>query len=221
MCGRYNLIISATELVRFFQVAEGLDFTPRYNIAPTQTAPIIRAGMGETGREILAARWGLLPRWSKEPATRFPLINARSETAAEKVSFKGPFRKRRCLVPANGFYEWKKTGKEKVPHLFRRKDQAPLAFAGLWEIWGQGADAITSYTILTAEAGEMMQGIHDRMPIILPEEAFDAWLNPDLKDTTEVQSLLVPSDPADFEAFPVGTYVSNARNDGPQCIEPA
>jgi len=217
MCGRY-LITTPVEAIRqIFKVDQRPNLAPRYNVAPTQAVPIIRRGEG--GRELITARWGLVPFWAKDLKIGARLINARAETVAAKPAFRDAFRRRRCLVLADGFYEWQKTDDGKQPHLIRVTGGAPFAFAGLWENWtdkGSG-ERIDSCTIIVTEANALVAPIHDRMPVILPPESYDLWLDPSSADGT---TLLKPFPTAAMEAFPVSTRVGNVKNDDPGLIEP-
>jgi putative SOS response-associated peptidase YedK len=221
MCGRFTLTASGDVLARVFGLASPPAVTPRYNIAPTQPVPIVRAG-SDGARSWSEVHWGLIPSWADDPALGARLINARSETAAEKPSFRAAFRGRRCLVPASGFFEWK-TGKgRKQPYYVRRTDERPLAFAGLWERWQPAADVdpVESCTILTCGPNALLAPLHPRMPVILAPEDQARWLAPDERDPARLRPLLRPCDPAVLEVYPVSTVVNNARRDGPECVEP-
>ena len=218
MCGRFLLFSDGSSLASHFGLAGFPELAPRYNIAPTQPVAAVRAG--EAGRELVRLRWGLVTPWAKD--AKVAPINARAETAAEKSMFRAALRKRRCLVPASGFYEWLALAgqKQKQPYCFRPIDERPWAFAGLWERW-QGPDGpIESCAILTTEANELVRPVHDRMPVILPERHFGGWLDPLAQDAAELLPLLRPY-PADaMRAYPVGLLVSNPRNDLPECLAP-
>ena len=220
MCSRYSLTTSPQALSRVFGRYEGEDFPPRYNIAPSQPVLIVRTGFkGE--REFRLVRWGLIPSWAKDPGQYGMLVNARSETAAEKPSFRGPMRHRRCLVPTTGYYEWTGGRGSKQPHLIRLKDQPVFAMAGLWEAWlGADGSEIETMAILTTAASDDVAAIHDRMPAIIPQEAWSLWLDPNTTDAAAVQPLLRPY-PADaMKAYPVTTRVGSPRVDDPSLIEP-
>lgn len=221
MCIRYNLT-SPLEAVRAYFRAAGDDpFPPRYNIAPTQPVAIVRLDPNHA-REIALVRWGLIPSWSKDPAAFQTLINARAETAAEKASFRGAMRHRRCLIPANGFYEW--TGKPgaKQPHLIRRRDGGLIAFAGLWESWlGADGSEIDTMAILTVTANATLASIHDRMPAILQPEDFDAWLDVRGFRAEMAAEMLRPAADDLLEHITVDPRLNNARNEGPDLIKPA
>jgi putative SOS response-associated peptidase YedK len=216
MCGRFSLHQSAIQLAEIFEVPEP-DWTPRYNIAPTQ--PVLALGCYEAGmdRRFRLLRWGLIPAWAKEEAIGNKLINARSETVAEKPSFRSAFKQRRCLIVADGFYEWKRTAGQKQPYYFQRLDQQPFAFAGLWEHWQREGLTIDSCTILTTEANALLQPIHDRMPVILPPEMYDRWLDLDTPPA-ELQALLRPAEPATMQSHPVSTRVNRPSYESADCI---
>ena len=218
MCGRYTLTTPPDVLARAFCVPSVPPLPPRYNVAPTQPVLIVRKA---ANREAVLARWGLIPSWSSDAAIGNRLINARAETVADKPSFRAAFRQRRCLVPATGLYEWQKQGKYKQPYHVRRKDGEPFAFAGLWERWQEpGGEPIDSCTILTTEANDLMRSLHDRMPVILDPRSYDRWLDHGRHDREALCSLLAPCPSEWLVAFPVSSYVSNARNEGPKCLEP-
>lgn len=195
-----------------------LSATPRYNVAPSQDIPIVRLGRG--GRELAPARWGLIPSWTRDPATANAPINARSETAADKPTFRAALRQRRCLIPVDGFYEWRREGKAKQPYYIHRRDDGLFAFAGLWERWSDHAgNSIDSCTILTTTPNSLMQPIHDRMPVIVDPIDYVAWLDPKTPPAA-VATMMHPSPPAELEAFPVATTVNSPKNDGPDLITP-
>jgi putative SOS response-associated peptidase YedK len=173
MCGRFTLYSSGDEIARAFAVGV-TELVPRYNIAPTQSVAVVRARAG--GRELAWLRWGLVPSWAKD--AKIAPINAKAETAAERPFFRVALRQRRCLVPADGWYEWQGQGKHKQPYFFAPTDGKPLAFAGLWETWGRAGEALATCAILTTAANELTAPVHDRMPVILPAEAYTAWLDP-------------------------------------------
>lgn len=225
MCGRFVRFSSMRILGELFQCPAPPEVPARYNVAPTQPLPVVRvlrAGEGGVGREWAVVRWGLIPPWADDPSIGNRLINARAETAAEKPSFRNAFKKRRCLVPADGFYEWPKTAKKgpKQPYLIRLKSGQPFAFAGLWESWtSPDGEVIESCTILTTEANEALSAIHDRMPVIIAPEDYDRWLDP-ATPLEEVQSLLRPYPAEEMERVAVSTLVNNPRHDAPECVEP-
>ena len=217
MCGRY-LITTPVEAIRqIFEVHEWPNLAPRYNVAPTQSVPIIRRGDG--GRELVTVRWGLVPFWAKDLKIGARMINAKAETVAEKPAFRDGYKRRRCLVLADGFYEWKKIDGGKQPYLIRLKAAQPFAFAGLWADWtdkGSG-ERVETCTIITTEPNALTATIHNRMPAILAPEAYDLWLDPDAVDG---RTLLGPYPAEAMEAFPVSPRVGNVKNDDPTLIDP-
>jgi putative SOS response-associated peptidase YedK len=217
MCGRFTLAAPAAEIADFFEVDARLNLRPRYNIAPTQEIPVVRAK--EEGRELALLRWGLVPAWAKDPAIGNRMINARAESVAEKPAFRAAFKARRCLVPADGFYEWQRAGKRKQPFYIRRKDRAPFAFAGLYERWHDRAESesLETFAIITTEPNSLMAPIHNRMPVIIPEEAYDRWLDP---EETGDPDLLVPYPEEELTAYPISTWVNSPAHDDERCIEP-
>jgi len=223
MCGRYTITVLLNELRERFGFETDLEsLVPRYNLAPGQDAPVIVAG--DDGRVLQKMRWGLIPAWADDPKIGNRLINARAETAAQKPSFRAAFRRRRCLVPADGFYEWKKSPgtSKKTPMRIVIGEVEPFAFAGLWETWtGPDGAPRNTYTILTTTPNELLQSIHHRMPVILERVAENAWMDPAGEDTEELTSLLKPY-PADrMRAYPVSTLVNSPANDTPACLEKA
>jgi putative SOS response-associated peptidase YedK len=224
MCGRYTL--RSRGKAKFYGVpaAELLFLAPRYNIAPTQPVPaiVVRAnteGGGEGGREIVLFQWGLVPSWSKAAKGSGGFINARAETLEQKPSFAESFLRRRCLIPADGFYEWKRSGKWKQPYFFQMNDESPFAFAGIWDKWQSHGHTLTSCAIITTTPNELLATIHDRMPVILTAEAYDAWLDDDA-DPRELKALLAPFPAAAMKSFPVSTKVNSALVDEAQLVEP-
>ena len=220
MCGRFTLRLSPSELAEIFRLLREPDVRPRYNIAPTQPVAVIRAE-GKF-RDPSLMRWGLIPFWAKDDKIGSRLINARAETVAEKPSFRAAFRKRRCLIPADGFYEWKKLDdKTKQPYFIGLRHDDPFALAGLWEHWtGPNGNPVESCTIITCPANESLAKLHDRMPVILHEDDYDRWLDPQNKQFEELQSLLVPYPAAEMRTYPVSKLVNSPKNDVPDCAEP-
>jgi putative SOS response-associated peptidase YedK len=227
MCGRFVSTSPPDELAAYFgaeAVAETV-LEPNYNVAPTQD--VLAVVEHDGGRYLDAFFWGLVPSWAKDVKIGSKMINARAETLAEKSAFKKPFATRRCLVPADGFYEWKRlgTGKkpEKQPMFIRRTDGEPLAFAGIWSLW-RGSDKdqepLRSLTIVTTSPNELMRGIHDRMPVILPEERWASWLDRGNDDLDSLSAMLVPLPDGLLTATPVAKLVNNVRNNGPELLEP-
>jgi putative SOS response-associated peptidase YedK len=216
MCGRYYFFTPADLVAERFRVRGAPPLRPRYNIAPQQEAPVVVDG---AARRLAMMKWGLVPSWAKDPAAAYRMINARSETAPEKPSFRGPFRKQRALIPADGFYEWKREGKGKRPFALRLASHEPFAMAGLWDRWrAPDGKELFSFTILTTSANGLVSTVHDRMPVILPREAEETWLDPKIT-TDALKALLVPFD-GEMEAVPLSTAVNNPGNDGPELLTP-
>lgn len=217
MCGRYKLVAPTGRVFDEFSLtSRRLNLQPRYNLAPTQDAPVVR--LGPTGRQISLIRWGLVPGW----ATRFGAgqINARAETVADKPTFRDAVRARRCLVVADGFYEWKREGRDKVPYLFEANEGAPFAFAGLYERWDREGPPVESFTIICTAANALVGEIHDRMPVILPKAHWDAWLDTAANAPAEVLPLLAPY-PADaMKARRVNKRLNAAATDDPAVLDP-
>jgi putative SOS response-associated peptidase YedK len=220
MCGRYNLRATPQEIQEFFDLFRTPDWTPRYNIAPTQRVLALRFDESATPREPVLLRWGLIPAWAKDEKIGASLINARVETVAEKPSFRTPFRRRRCLIPATGFFEWQAaTAGPKQPFHIHRTNHALFAFAGVWERWGKGEQAVESCTILTTAASAELRPLHDRMPVILRPEDYDPWLAPSGYTVEELLALVRRSSLADLTADPVSTLVNNPRHESPDCVQ--
>lgn len=224
MCGRYFLTTPGQLLSKTFETsAAPAGLVPRWNIAPTQEVAIVRRATDATGdaRELALVSWGLVPSWAKERAIGNKLINARGETLAEKPSFRDSFKKRRCLVLADGFYEWQKVGTAKQPWAIRRADGEPFGMAGLWSRWKDPAtgEPLETCTIVTTTPNELLAPIHDRMPVIVPPAAHAIWLDP-ASERAALEALLVPYDAARMEAFAVSRRVNSPANDDPACLEP-
>jgi putative SOS response-associated peptidase YedK len=201
-----------------FRYLNNPDFPPRYNVAPTQPVPIIRVVEGQ--RELVLVRWGLIPAWVKDPRAFSLLINARGESAAEKPAFRNAMKRRRCLFPADGFYEWKQEVGGKRPYFVRLKSGQPMAFAGLWEAWmGPNGEEMETAAIVTTRASRSITHIHDRMPVIVPPEGFDFWLDPNV-DAEMASSVIAPALDAQLEFFPVSTAVNRTANDSPALLAP-
>lgn len=217
MCGRITL--TTTDLAAWFGPFEGEPLPPRYNIAPTQPVATLRL---VEGRRVLGPmRWGLIPHWAQDLKKLPMLINARADTVAEKPSFKHALRARRCLVPADGFYEWRTEGKKKLPQYFRMQDGRPFALAGLWEDWRDPEGAhVLSFTLITTEPNALVAKIHDRMPVILPPDQYDRWLDPGLRDPAAILPLLRPYPAEAMTSWEVSTRVNKAGEDDPSLIEP-
>lgn len=217
MCGRFALTHSAEALAEAFALKKVPDFAPRYNIAPSQPVAVVVLTDG-TAQELKWMRWGLIPSWAKDPAIGFKLINARAETLSEKPSFRTAFKRRRCLVPADGFYEWQaiEGSKRKQPYFICMKDRQLFAFAGLWEEWQGEGDILQTCTIVTTAANELMKPIHRRMPAVIEPANCARWLDPDASPQS-LQSLLVPFSRDALTAYPVSTLVNSPKNDGADC----
>jgi len=219
MCGRFTLTQSPELVAELFELDELPRFVAGFNIAPTQPVPVVRAG--KAAREFDYLYWGLIPSWSKDPSIGARMINARSETVTEKPSFRTAFKRRRCLILADGFYEWQKIGSKKQPYYIHLLDHQPFGFAGLWEHWqGPNGDEIESCTILTTAANDLMRPIHDRMPIILPPEDHRRWLDPSIQAAPQILPLLRPYPDSQMQIYPVSTAVNNPSHDSPDCILP-
>lgn len=218
MCGRYA-VTSAPEAIRaLFGYPEQPNFPPRYNVAPTQPIAIVRLIEGK--RQFALVRWGLLPSWVKDPKSFSLLINARGESVSDKPAFGAAMKYRRCLVPADGFYEWKATGPRKQPYYVRARSGQPLAFAGLWESWtGPNGEEMETAAIVTTHANHRLNGIHERMPVIVPPEAFNLWLDCANVDAETAAGLIAPASDDLLEAYEVSTAVNRTANDDPGLVE--
>ncbi|MBN1654060.1 MAG: SOS response-associated peptidase [Deltaproteobacteria bacterium] len=222
MCGRYALYTDTYEwsdLAVPWIFEEGFSWTASYNIAPSTTAPIVL----NLDQPIIArCRWGLVPPWSKDPLAGNRMINARAETIGEKPVFREPFKKRRCVVLADGFFEWKKNGRIKIPIYVTTLKKRILGFAGLWENHRSAAgELIRTFTIITTRPNRLIAPIHDRMPVILSPDRFHDWLGPNPRQLNSLLSLLVPFPAEALHAFPVSGFVNNPANNSPECIKPA
>ena len=220
MCGRFSFTQSEKIVAEIFQLASVPTLSPRYNIAPTQPVPTVLVDSDVKNRHLKMLRWGLIPSWAKDIKMGAKLINARAETVAEKPAFRSAFKHRRCLILADGFYEWQEQEGKKQPFYFRLQDGKPFAFAGLWERWSKGEDeAIESCTILTTESNDLMRPIHDRMPVILEQKDYNTWLDPEIQKRESLQSLLQPYKSEEMTFYPVTTKVNNAKTDSPDSIK--
>ena len=220
MCGRFALYSDPFTLARRFEAEALPELRPRYNIAPTQNIPIVREEEGK--RRFALARWGLIPHWAKDVKIGYSMINARAETVASKPAFRNAFWHRRCLVPADGLYEWQviPDSKVKQPWFIALRDREPMAFAGLWERWrNPEGEELESCCIIVTDANELMRPIHDRMPVILAPEDWSAWLEPDAMNAQALQNLLKPYSAEDMAAWQVSTKVNSPRNDSAECLE--
>ena len=217
MCGRYARTTALLEWQRRVGFAERFDLPDSYNIAPSQSVAAVRSTM-EQAPELVLLRWGLIPSWAKEMSIGTKLINARSETVLEKPAYRTAFRQRRCLILADAFYEWQGQGKNKQPHCFHLRDKEPFAFAGLWESWQHGQDCVQTCTILTTAANELIQPIHERMPVIVSPDDYGTWLASD----TPLSLLCELTKPYPSEAmatYPVQTWVNHVRHNNAHCLE--
>ena len=219
MCGRYTLT-SAPEAIRaLFRYDEQPNFPPRYNIAPTQPIAIVRVVEGK--RQFALVRWGLLPSWVKDPKTFSLVINARGESVNDKPAFRAAMKYRRCLIPADGFYEWQRGGERKQPFYVRAKNGGPLAYAGLWESWtGPNGEELETAAVVTTDANKTLAPIHERMPVVVPPEAFDLWLNCDTVDARTAATLVQPAPDDLLEAYEISTAVNRVANDDAKLIAP-
>ena len=221
MCGRFTLRTRTAALAEQFGGEPPAELGLRYNIAPTQSVAIIRILPEVAGRHWQMVRWGLVPSWAKDASIGNRMINARAETIADKPSFRTAFRRRRCLIPADGYFEWQKTDSGKQPFYLHLDDDRPFAMAGLWESWVNPAASqpLQTCTIITTQANQVTQPIHDRMPVILSPADHDLWLDPQFQDANRLAALLRPFEGPELRADPVETYVNSPRNDDPRCIE--
>jgi putative SOS response-associated peptidase YedK len=220
MCGRYVIISSPEAIRRLFGYVDQPNFPPRYNVAPTQPVPIVRLAEGQ--RRFALVRWGLIPAWVKDPKTFSLVINARGESVLDKPAFRNAMRRRRCLFPADGFYDWNEAGGRRRPHFIRPKAGGPIAFAGLWESWmGPNGEEMETAAIVTTQAQGSLAAIHDRMPVIVPPEAFDFWLDSREVDANTAAALIAPPREGLLEVYAVSTKVNHVANDSPELIAPA
>ena len=219
MCGRFTLRTPARRVAEEFQLEELLSLEARYNIAPAQNILAVRSS--SDGREAVTLKWGLIPSWAKDSSIGARLINARSETVEEKPAFRDAFKRRRCIVPADGFYEWKQTGGSKQPYYFRMNDGHPFGFAGLWERWrtpeGEGVETCS---ILTTEANEVLSPVHRRMPVILHPDTYDLWLDEDVRRQDLRKDLLCPYPASEIMSYPVSKSVNSPQNQGEELLHP-
>jgi putative SOS response-associated peptidase YedK len=223
MCGRYNMTSAPEQVRALFRYPEQPNFPPRHNIAPTQPIAIVR--MAEGRRQFALVRWGLIPPWVKDPRTFALLINARAESVNEKPAFSNAMKRRRCLVPANGFYEWQSEGGRKRPFVARPKGSGPhgppIAFAGLWETWtGPNGEEVETAAIITTEANREMAAVHHRAPVIVPSEQFGFWLDCANVNAQEAASLFRPAPDGAMEVYEISPAVNRVVNDSPELLEP-
>lgn len=218
MCGRFTLRARANQIAEAFGTSDVPEFSSRYNIAPTQQVPTISLKDGK--RHFSFRRWGLIPSWAKDEKIGNSLINARAETVAEKPAFRSAFKRSRCLIVTDGFYEWQKTDQKlKQPYFIHMKNDQPFAFAGLAERWKNGDEVLESCTVITTDPNPLMARLHDRMPVILPPEEYDLWLDPEFQGKEKLLSLLRPYSDEEMEAYPVSTTVNSPKNETASCLE--
>jgi putative SOS response-associated peptidase YedK len=217
MCGRFTLRTTPQEVAKAFDLADAPSFSPRFNISPTQQVLAIRLQDGK--RQASFHQWGLIPSWADDPKIGYRMINARADGVAAKPSFRSAFKKSRCLVVADGFYEWKKTGSAKQPFFIRLKNDRPFAFAGLAEHWHRDDKAIDSCTIITTDPNELTSEVHDRMPVILSPDDYALWLDPEFEDKEKLQSFLRPYPAEEMTAYAVSTLVNSPKNESPACVD--
>jgi putative SOS response-associated peptidase YedK len=226
MCGRYTLTTTAEELIEEFDLLDAERIQPRFNIAPTQSAPVVRATASGDSRQLDSLRWGFIPHWAKDPSIGSRMINARSEEAHAKPSFRTSLRRQRCLAPCTGFYEWKKleggtrSRPRKQPYYIHGRDGRVFALAGIWDRWrSPGGETIESYAILTTEPNECLRPLHNRMPVIVDPSDYGLWLDPAVQDADSLKRLFQPYPDDALEAYAVGTQVNSPAFDDPACIE--
>ncbi len=221
MCGRFTLHTPESLLREAFgiKISAPLGLKPRYNIAPSQQIPIVRDT--RSGREMVMARWGLIPHWSKEAKTRYSTINARIETVAEKPTYRTPFKHRRCLIPADGFYEWKVVDGRKVPHHIRMRDCGVFALAGLWDRWEGDGESLESCSIIVMPANDVMKSLHKRMPASIDPTHYDLWLDPRMADKNEIMGCLNSAPSSQLVTYPISPWVNSPKHDDERCMEPA
>jgi putative SOS response-associated peptidase YedK len=222
MCGRYRLSRRKQLIEEYFGSAPwDDDWSPRYNIAPTQPVPVVRQHPKEPIRQISLMKWGLIPSWAKDPSIATGTINAKSETAATKPAFRDPLRFRRCLIPANGFYEWKRAGSSKQPYCFEVREGELFAFAGLWDGWkNPEGQWIKTCSILTTIPNAVTSTVHDRMPVILDPDSYDLWLDPGMTNVQVISELLKPFDARMMRCYPVSGRINHVVNDDEECSRP-
>jgi putative SOS response-associated peptidase YedK len=222
MCGRYRLSRRKQIIEEHFDTADWqADWSPRYNIAPTQLVPVIRLHPSEQTRQISNMRWGLIPNWARDAAIATSTINAKSETASSKPAFRDPLRLRRCLIPSDGYYEWKRMGTSKQPFCFELRDGELFALAGLWDGWkDSNGQWVKTCSILTTTANAVTSTVHDRMPVILDPDAYDLWLDPGMQNVSAISGLLKPFDARQMRCYPVSTRIDHVASDDEECSRP-
>ena len=218
MCGRYRLSRRKELIQEYFDTTDEVDWEPRYNIAPSQDVGIIRQDQAKPERRFSLARWGLIPYWVKDPGIGNKTINARVETVTKKAAFREAFESRRCLIPADGFYEWKRAAKAMQPFHFGLQDDSLFAFAGLWDRWKDASgQVVESCSILTTSPNSLLANVRDRMPVILSPENYDLWLDPGFRRVDALKEMLNPFDATMMKRYPVSTRVNFVKNDDPEC----
>jgi putative SOS response-associated peptidase YedK len=222
MCGRYRLSRRKQLVDEYFDTVPGeCEWSPRYNIAPTQPVPVIRQNRKEPIRQLSLMRWGLIPSWAKDSSVAAKMINARSETADTKPAFREVLKLRRCVIPADAFYEWQKTGKTKQPYCFEVNEGELFAFAGLWDRWRDSSgQTVETCSILTTTPNAVTSAVHDRMPVILDPDSYDIWLDPGMRDLTTASELLKPYDAQLMRCRPISTRINHVANDDKECSAP-
>ena len=226
MCGRITRAATPKQLRDLFEIAEASAqeasvLKPRFNIPPSQEILAVRQNPEQGGRELVTLRWGLIPAWAKDPKIGNRPINARTDSLMEKASFCSAFRKRRCLIPADGFFEWKKWNGKREPYCVRLRDGQPFAFAGLWDQWqSPDGELVESCTIVTTDANDLVRPLHDRMPVIVDPRDYERWLDRRLQDPDKLREILKPYPSERMIAYPVSAAVNNPRHDDPDCVEP-
>jgi len=222
MCGRYRLSRRKQVIEEYFDSpSEDMDWVPHYNIAPTQPVPVIRQHPKEPVRKLSLMKWGLVPSWAKDPSVGASMINARSETASAKPAFRDPLKFRRCLIPADGFYEWQRTATGKQPYCFEVSESQLFAFAGLWEGWKDSSgNWLKTCSILTTTPNALTTAVHDRMPVILDPDNYELWLDPGMQNVVAISELLKPYDARLMRCYPVSTRINHVENDDAECSHP-
>jgi putative SOS response-associated peptidase YedK len=222
MCGRYRLSRRKQIVAAHFSSASGEeDWNPRYNIAPTQLVPVIRQNPKQPIRELSLLRWGLIPSWMKDSSGAATMINARSETVGTKPAFRDALKSRRCLIPADGFYEWQRVGKTKQPYCFEVGNAQMFAFAGIWDRWKDpSGNWVKTCSILTTTSNTLTSAVHDRMPVILDPDSYDLWLDPGMQDASAACDMLKPYDAHLMRCYPVSTRINHVANDDDECSAP-
>jgi putative SOS response-associated peptidase YedK len=220
MCARYAITSPAAAIRALFGYREQADLPARYNVAPTQPIPVVRLIDGR--RSLALMRWGFIPAWVRDPRKFSLLINARGETALDKPAFRNAMRRRRCLIPADGFYDWQSTAPKRRPFFVRARSPGPIALAGLWETWiGPNGEEVDSAVVVTTQANRALSAIHDRMPVVVAPEAFDLWLDCDRVDAVTAAALIAPAPEGLLECYEVSPLVNNVANDDARLVEPA